>query len=490
MSTADGMGSPISIGGAADGRAGAAGAGAGDVAAPQIDVIEADGERADEHFIPITRYALAERLARPQAWPAGTAVDARRFFRYLDYWRQQHHATDLMHLLQAYEPFSPDSDLFVTRTYSDAEKEGLQVQVIDGIERLLAHANYSTISLARVEEMMASKESHYGLDLKVDFQVFEEIHVFYRGASIRKESRRRRLVFFRKEEFDVPIFRRVCIVFKVKSEARHVEDVMRKLKLSRGEAAREVRRSRRHIPKQVSETNIYLKLFKNMPRADVEMIFPNTQVKFRMHDKLWLGVSGGGAVGAGLFGAAGKMALLFSNPVTAVGAAGGIGMVLFRQVMNVVNQKQRYMQIMAQNLYFHAMADNRGVMVKLADRAAEEDFKEEILLYSVLAKETVNKRDLGSVDEAIERYLASAFGLQVDFDVSDAYQRLLADGIVSEAVDGTITTLPPKAAAKLIDDMWDQILDRLPDLEPEPGAEIEVDAALPSADNAQSGPSP
>ena len=56
------------------------------------------------------------------------------------------------------------------------------------------------------------------------------------------------------------------------------------------------------------------------------------------------------------------------------------------------------MVVMAQNLYFHAMADNRGVMTLLADRAAEEDVKEEMLLYSVLAKEPANIRDLGQVD--------------------------------------------------------------------------------------------
>ena len=412
-----------------------------------IDAIAADENRGDEHFIPVTRYALMDRLSRPAAWPPGVAGEVRRFFRYLDYWRQQRHATALMHLLQAYEPFSPDSDLFVTRTFTDEERAGLKSEVVAGVERLLSQANYVGIGRHDIENMILTKESHYGLDLKVDFQVFEEIQVHYRGASVRKEVRRRLSRFFRKQEFAVPIYRRVCVLFKIKSEAAHVEDVMRRLRITRAEAARLVRRTRKQIPTQVSQDNIYLKLFKNMPRADLEMIFPNTQVKFRLHDKLWLGVSGGSAVGAGVFGAAGKLALVFSNPYTAAGAVGGVGMVLFRQVMNVMNQKQRYMAIMARNLYFHAMADNRGVMIKLADRAAEEDFKEEILLYSVLAKETVNKADLKSVDDAIEQYLGHTFGLQIDFDVSDAYQRLLADGIVSEAADGTIITLPPRESS-------------------------------------------
>ena len=90
------------------------------------DVIDDDEERATEHFLPVTRGALVDRLAKPQAWAPGVAPQVRRFFRYLDFWRQQRHAADLLRLTQAYEPFSPDSDLFVTRQYTDLEREDLQ----------------------------------------------------------------------------------------------------------------------------------------------------------------------------------------------------------------------------------------------------------------------------------------------------------------------------------------------------------------------------
>src|SRR5690606_17533775 len=121
-------------------------------------------------------------------------------------------------------------------------------------------------------------------------------------------------------------------------------------------------------------------------------------------DKIKLAVTGGGALGMGAVGAAGKIALAASNPIAAAGAVAGLGGIAFRQAVNFLNQRQRYMVILAQNLYFHAMADNRGVMIKLADRAAEEDVKEEILLYSVLAKEPATWADLHDIDKAIEQY--------------------------------------------------------------------------------------
>ena len=112
---------------------------------------------------------------------------------------------------------------------------------------------------------------------------------------------------------------------------------------------------------------------------------------------------GGAGLGMGVFGAAGKIALLRSNPLAAAGAVFGLGGIAFRQAVKFMNQKQRYMVVMAKNLYFHSMADNRGVMIKIADRAAEEDIKEEILLYSVLVKEQASGLSCRLIDAAIER---------------------------------------------------------------------------------------
>src|SRR5690606_32963958 len=118
-----------------------------------------------------------------------------------------------------------------------------------------------------------------------------------------------------------------------------------------------VARLRSVLPPFVRDENIYLKLFKNIPRTDIEMVFPNTRVKFRLLDKLRLGLTAGGGLGMGAVGAAGKLAVGASNPAVAASAVLGLGGVAFRQAVNFLNQKQRYMVVMAQNLYFHSMAD-------------------------------------------------------------------------------------------------------------------------------------
>ncbi|HET6388483.1 DUF3754 domain-containing protein [Hyphomicrobium sp.] len=427
-----------------------------------IDILDPDDTRKRERFIPVTRFALLDRLTKPHLWPVGQAADARRFFRYLDYWRQQQYFALLLDLEQTYEAFSPDSDLLMTRSFSDDEREALKHRVFEGVESLLERANYERIDPSNVE-LILTRESHYGLDLFVDMKAFERISIFYRGASNRKYERRRIAKFLRREEYDVPIFQRLFIMFKLKPFDVRVEEIMREKKITREAAEKQVAKSRANLPKNVNEKNIYLKLFKNIPRTDIEMVFPNTQVRFRAMDKLRLGVTAGGGLGMGAAGAAGKVALLMSNPIAALGALAGLGGIATRQAMGFFNQKQRYMVIMAQNLYFHTMADNRGVILKIAARGAEEDVKEEMLLYSVLAKEKSSRADLPSIDLAIENYLTRTFGVKIDFDIDDALDRLIRDGIVVEKADGSFVTLPPAEAAKHIDAKWDLFLDHLPD---------------------------
>jgi len=438
------------------------------------EVIEEILSHADdrEKFIPVTRAALMERLTRAQAWRGNQGKETRRFFRYLDYWRQANYSAHLIEMGQTYEPFNPDSDLLVTRRYSDAEKATLRGRLLEQTQMLLEQANYTRIDPSDVKLILTS-DSHYGLDLEVDMEAFDELLIYYRGASKRRHSRRdaRKLYLF-KEEYDVPIFQRLLVLFKLKPEDQRVREVMRAKGIDRKAAEKYVRKLRGSMASEIKPDMIYLKLFKNIPRSDLEMCFPNTAVRFRLLDKLRLGVTAGGGFGMGIVGTATKLAVA-ANPVALAGAAVTLGGLAFRQGMKFIHKRNEYMVTMAQNLYFHALADNRGVMTVLADRAAEEDIKEEMLLYSVLAKDPVHVNELDDVDAAIEQQLLNTFGVNVNFDLHDAFARLKRDGIVTVRPDGWITTLSPSDAALHVDRLWDGYLDELPDPTRGEGVEFE-----------------
>ena len=212
------------------------------------------------------------------------------------------------------------------------------------------------------------------------------------------------------------MFQRLFIMFKLKPFDVRVQEVMREKKVDSKEAEGIVKRLRKLLPGTVSSDYVYIKLFKNMPRSDVEMIFPNTKVKFRLFDKIKFGVTAGSGLGVGAVGTVSKIALA-SNPYTLVMALAGLGGVAVRQASAFINQRNRYMVVMARNLYFHSMADNRGVMTLLADRAAEEDIKEEMLLYSALSQAAgQHPRPQGRRSRRSSSICRKTFGVDVNFD--------------------------------------------------------------------------
>jgi hypothetical protein len=436
---------------------------AGGLTRPTVDPGTRGTRSAREKFLPVTRHALLDRLTVPSLWPSGDPAQARRFMRYLDYWRRHAYSVKLLDLEQSYEPFSPDTDLLLTRTFTPEERLAMQKRLVAQMTELLEQGNFTRVDPADFHVIL-TKDSHYGLDLQVDVEAFEEILVFYRGITTFIERRRDiRKAYLGWKEVEVPVFQRLFILFKLKPLEARVEEVMQEKKVERKEAEKIVQRLGRLLPETVRSDHVYIKLFKNMPRSDVEMAFPNTRVRFRLFDKIKFGVTAGSGVGVGVVSTAGKLALL-SNPYTLVMTLAGFGGIAVRQASAFINQRNRYMVVLARNLYFHSMADNRGVMTLLADRAAEEDIKEEMLLYTAIANARVNIRELKAVDEVIEKYLADTFGIEVNFDVEDALRRLKADGIVTELADGTLRTLPPGEAAAHVDKLWDLCLDQLPDV--------------------------
>jgi hypothetical protein len=441
-------------------------------AAPDPHSAEAAG-LGREKFLPVTRHALMDRLTKAELWPKADQVQARRFMRYLDYWRRHGYAAKLLDLEQLYEPFSPDTDLLHTRTFSPEERRAMQRRLIAQMVDLLTQGNFTRVDPERFS-IILTEESHYGLDLSVDMSAFEELLIFYRGATtITEHHRDFRKAYMGWRAVKVPVFQRLCILFKLKPFDVRAKELMEERKVSKRKAESLVRKQRKTMPDTVTSDYVYIKLFKNMPRSDVEMIFPNTKVKFRFFDKVKFGVTAGSGVGTGVIGTATKLAVV-SNPYTLVMALAALGGVAGRQVTNFINQRNRYMAVLAKNLYFHSMADNRGVMTLLADRAADEDIKEEILFYTALANARVNVSELDDVDKTIEKYLADTFGIDVDFDVTDAFSRLKQEGVVTELADGTLQTMPPHEAALHIDKLWDNCLDQLPDLATS-GEGVEID---------------
>ena len=418
----------------------------------------------NERFIPVSKYELIERLTRPEVWPGTEPKRVRALFTFLSHWRHLSYAERQHEILRHYLPFSPDSDTVLTQSLSKAESTEHQKKFIELVRELLERANYDEIPQDQIAEVIAEKNP-IGLELAVDLSEFEELHIFYRGMSqtTMTPTRLERIVF-RKPSVTLEIYQRLFILLKLKPIETRIREIMMQEQIDAKRAEKIVKRLRKSMPKSVTGDFIYLKLFKFIPRADLEMLLPNTHIKIKRLDKIRLGVTAGGGTTAGIVTTVAKFSTtsaLLANPLTSGMALAGLAGIVFRQVANVFHTRTQYMAHMAQNLYFHSLANNHGVLALLAERGEEEDIKEEVLLYTLLAKTPVTRAELPDAKRAIEQYLKDEFKVTLNFDLYDGLERLERDGLVTESANGTLIAKSPAAAADHIDNLWDGYLDQL-----------------------------
>lgn len=318
------------------------------------------------------------------------------------------------------------------------------------MQTLLDAANFEAITPTDLQEAL-SEESLFRIRLEVDFNDFAEVLFFRRGERRRQET----LVSFaglKKTPVTFTNYDRVVVYLQFKEAAFF-------------EAA-----GRKNLPFKPGATVI--KLFRNVPKADLEMLFPNSEIRMKTIDKLIIGIPAAvsGAVvvvsklGASLVLVGSLVAFWLGLRDTAVDinqghlVALGLGLAalggfLFKQINKFKNRKLRFMKTLAENLYFKNMDNNAGVFHHLIDAAEEEEFKEALLAYLFLAQsETGLTRP--QLDAAVEAWLAGDWDCAIDFEVDDAMDKLERWGLVQREND-RLRARPLSEAKARLDDLWD-----------------------------------
>ncbi len=411
-----------------------------------------------ERFIPVSRQAILDYLKRPDAWAEGEYEHASTFMDYLDAWRHQSYRSRLTALKRSYLTFSPDRDTVRALEFTPVQLLKMRHNLMEHLGDLLESANYEKVTQKDLDLLLTS-DSPYGLRLHVDLDAFDDVVIYFRGAGSKiVEYRDWKWLYLRKKGVETPIFQRLFVALKLKPEEEMINQIMLRDELPHKKAAKIVQKNRKMLPDGVTSDFIYLKLFKNIPQDDLEMMFPNTKVEFKLLDKLKIGLTAGGGTIAGLATAIPKLILGITaaalNPLVLLTSLAGIIGLLVRQVTKIFHQRNEYMMTLAQNLYFHNLANNRGVLTLLVDRAEEEDIKEEMLLYNYLVRNKDKGTNLSTAKADIELFLQKEFGVDINFDLEDGFSRLLRDGLVEKTDDGSYKVLPPSRASSQLHRLW------------------------------------
>lgn len=356
---------------------------------------------------------------------------------------------ELDELNRSYASLDPDAD---TRLVFPAE-EIPPVQFVDQLKGVLDKANFEAISKEELERAM-NRSSLFNLRLDVDFDDFSEVLLFCRGASLRKETVKT-LYGLRSKEVEFINYDRVVVYVRYKEDAI-IDEADKK------------------INEKIRPGATLLKLFQNVPRADLEMLFPNTQLQMRLQDKLLIGIPAVVSGGIVLTTKLGATLLLLSsmigfwfglrqepvelsvaNLMVLVAGVGALGAYLWQQFSKFKNQKILFMKQLTQNLYFKNLDNNAGVIFRLLHDAEEEEVKEALLAYYFLLKKGPLSRS--QLDQTIEQWLSDQWQCTMDFEIDDAMQKLQRLELVIEK-EGLYQAVPLTDATATLSQRWTDYL--------------------------------
>lgn len=414
-------------------------------------------EEGVEHFIPVRLEDVVTDLLAQSLLPEG---GNHLFQRLCKIYISLYHAkfyTKLQRLKHCYLPFSPDRVTLNVAKHSQQELEKLQNSLIEDVADILKKANFRPISRQELNDVMV-ESSPYGILVSIDFNEFDELHLYYCGLDVQTERRRDwRSLFIQSQSIEIPIYRRLFLLLKFKKKKKQQNHQLRQGNFKQYLVSLWQHLFEFKYMKSGDEGAIYLKLFKNIPRSDLEMLFPNTRVQMKVFDKVTLGITGGSGIIGGIMAIFTKI-VRAANPYTILMTIAGFIGIIWREISKLLASRNKYLATLAKSLYFHNLDNNLGVLMSLIEMAEEEECKEAILAYYFLCLYGADGCTREELDKNVEHYLSTTYHTHVDFELRDGIAKLIESGLVQQKPEGIITACQLEQAIHRLEQEWDEML--------------------------------
>lgn len=396
-----------------------------------------------EHYLPVEAAHLSQRLY--DELPAADRPHWESFERVLA--ATLHHAFHdrLSALMAAYAPFDPDRELPLPRNFNREELAHLQLQLFDDFRRLLARANFVQLAEEDIDEALEAA-SEWGVSLHVDTSAFEHLDVYARGDKVAERTRRSWWNFYRPRTVEIPVYERLAVIFRVRDARTMPCDAHGGLRPS-------------HTLQVCDQRPVYIKLFKNVPKMDVDMLLPGTKVRMSWIDqgKIMLPTLSGLALAA-IKIAKGAVVLTFVSVYGMLAFLGFVGGTLaygLKSFFGYLQTKDKYHLHLTRSLYYQNLDNNAGVFARLLYEAEQQELREVLLALALLRKHT--DRDgmtAAELDVEAEAWMDRQFGARVDFEVHDALAKLHDWGLAHCGGDMRWRAMPVEAACARLAEKW------------------------------------
>ncbi len=307
-------------------------------------------------------------------------------------------------------------------------------------EAILEEANFEPIERPELQAAFDEK-SLFPLVSEVDLAEYEVLRIYRRGISRRIERIRGWRTLWRWKPRELILYDRLVVILRLRAEALAGKRTTRMEGMEPGK--------------------IYIKSFKNIPTADVEMVLPNARLRLRGIDRLLVGGPMVAGIGWTLFQsigilaaiATGAFALSLDDP--RVRAVGGVLLVLagylWKTHGKIKNTRLRYLRTLSSGLYFRNLANNGAVLEQVLRLASDEEEKEALLAFALLQGGAMTAKAL---DTAAEAWIRERTGRATDFDVADGLACLDGLGLAKRRASKW-HAVGPEEALQILDARWD-----------------------------------
>jgi hypothetical protein len=196
---------------------------------------------------------------------------------------------------------------------------------------------------------------------------------------------------------------------------------------------------------------VFVKAFRDIPMADLEVVFPAKRISMELVDRIKLIVIGGMGVVMVLFKLIFTAAL---NPLLLLATLFSVGGYAGKIFVGFKAAKDRYHNLVTQSLYHKNLDNDLGVIFYVVDALEAQEFNEAVLAYFCLLQGGEMKQD--QLDSCCERFLQQHFDVEVNFEVHDALGKLVREKLVDQTGD-SYRALPLAEALKQLDSNWDNL---------------------------------
>lgn len=395
-----------------------------------VGMIAADAEHWQiEPFVPIEASEVRQMLdaRRDHDHAAVGPMQWERFLPIIDRHLDQWSGMRARRMMTAYHRLDPDRrppdgihadvDAGVNADVDAEVPTHASGELCDEVEQLAIAAGYTPVSQDQIEQCVGIA-SHWGVPLNIDFDAFERLDVFARGDVVGYRVRRALRSLYRNQVVEVPVYRRMLVAFEMKADAKYVEPTTDNETTPEGKKKLDA-----------STRCIHLRMFKNIPKTDVDMLLPTARVKISGFDRLRIVLPSLGGFLMSLRKIAQFTLLLAALALhwVAILAAITIGY-LIKSALSYFRTKNRYQLNLTKNLYFQKVGSGDVVLTSLVHQAATQKRVETMLAYYGLmtADEPISTRRL---KRRCQRYIREGLGIEIEFRVDRAVTLLVDTGL-------------------------------------------------------------